>query len=85
MHITELRICFKDIRDALALGENSIVSNIFKTTKEIVKQGGSIIIEQRYENAQSNILAKYSTEYEVENWKNKLNDIQDILKRHKIE
>lgn len=85
MHITELRICFKDISDALALGENSIVSNIFKTAKEIVKQGGSIIIEQRYKNAQSNILAKYSTEYEVENWKNKLNDIQDILKRHKIQ
>lgn len=85
MHITELRICFKDISDALALGENSIVENIFRTAKEIVKQGGSIIIEQRYENDHSDILAKYSTENEVENWKGKLNDIQVILKRHKIE
>ncbi|GEM_PF-3040161 len=85
MHITELRICFEEISDALALGENSIVENIFKTAKEIVKQGGSIIIEQRYENAQSDILAKYSTEIEVDNWKNKLNDIQVLLKRHKID
>jgi hypothetical protein len=85
MHITELRICFTDISDALALGENSIVENIFKTAKEIIKQGGSIIIEQRYENAQSDILAKYSTEIEVDNWKNKLNDIQVRLKRQKID
>jgi hypothetical protein len=34
MHITELRICFTDISDALALGENSIVENIFKTAKK---------------------------------------------------
>ena len=86
MNIKELRICLTDdISNPLALGENKIVQDIFPIAKEIVKQGGSIILEQCYENAPSEILARYSTEQEVDNWKNNLNNIQVVLKRNQIE
>lgn len=80
----DIKICLTDITDALALDENEIVVSIFSYARKIVKQGGSIVIEQTYGNAQPNVLAKYSTEQEIENWKNKLNEIQIILHRDVI-
>ena len=72
MMISELRISVTHIDDAKALGDNEFLNNIFSLAKEIVQKGGSIVIEQCFENAPSIILAKYSKIQEVEEWKKHL-------------
>lgn len=84
MKIVDLRISITDISDALSLSQNDIVAEIFRQAKAIVRQGGTITIEQRYQNAPPDIIAVYKTQQEVEDWKSKLNDVQSILKRDEI-
>ena len=85
MKIVELKICITDITDYLTLGENSIVRSIIAQSRDIVKAGGIVTIERRYENAMPTHIVSYKSEQEVDQWKEKLNDVQVILGREKID
>jgi len=82
----ELRISITDdIYHDLEMGRNDDVAALFKCAIDVVLQGGKVIIEQRCSNAPSKIVAEYSTEQEVIDWKNRLNDMQSKLKREPID
>lgn len=85
MKIVELKICITDIGDALTLGQNTIVSSIIGQAKDLVAGGCVVTIERRYENAPPDHLVSYRTVREIEEWKKKLNDIQEILGREKVD
>jgi hypothetical protein len=84
LKIVELKICITDIGDALTLGKNSIVSSIIDQAKDLVRDGGMVTIERRYESAPPDHLVSYKTVQEIEAWKDKLNELQDVLGRTKV-
>lgn len=85
MKLLEIKISISDITDALSLGNNSIVSAILNNAKDIIKQGGIVTIERRYENAEPTPLVTYKTVEDIKEWKQKLNEAQDSLGFEKIE
>ncbi len=85
MKVVELKICITDIGDALTLGQNTIVSSIIDHAKDLVANGGIVTIERRYENANPDHLVSYNTVQEIEEWKDKLNEVQEILGRAKVD
>ena len=85
MKVAELKICITDVCDALTLGQNPIVSSIISCAKVLVANGGIVTIERRYENANDEPLVSYKTVEEIDDWKDKLNEVQEILGRSKVE
>ncbi|MEQ8153025.1 MAG: hypothetical protein ABRQ32_08990 [Smithellaceae bacterium] len=85
MKVVELKICITDISDALTLGQNTIVSSIIAHAKDLVANGGIVTIERRYENENPEHLVSYRTVPEIEAWKEKLNEVQKIFGRSKVE
>lgn len=84
MKIIDLRISVTDISDALALGQNAIVTEIFHQAKAIVKQGGTVTIEQRFQDAPPDTIAVYSSEQDIDDWKSNLNKVQNRVRRDEI-
>ena len=85
MKIDNLTINVTDISDALTLGNNSIVAEIFGIAEGIVKQGGKIILQRKYENTSPDLIAEFTTLEEVNNWKEKINEAQTALRRPEID
>ncbi len=75
----ELKICITDISDALSLGQNTIVDSIMNEARDLVSNGGKVTIEHRYENANPDHLITYCSVDEIESWKERLNEVQQIL------
>ncbi len=84
MATVNVKISVTDVSDALALGQNEVVSDILSRSKAVVKNGGMVTLEYRYINAPSDIVVVYRTEQEIDQWKSRINEAQAILKRHAV-
>ena len=52
MKVAGLTISITDVQNALSLDQNAMVSAIFSHAEEVIENGGEIIIQQEYENAE---------------------------------
>lgn len=74
----------QNINDPLTMGQSSIVSNIFNIASNIIEEGGKIIVQRQYDNANPDKLYTFETTEELADWKKKLNEMQVILNREEI-
>jgi hypothetical protein len=81
MKITSLLINITDIEDALVLERNPIVESIIKSAIDIVKNGGKVVLQREYTNSPPEIIAEYYSEQEIVDWKDKINNTQELLNR----
>lgn len=79
-----LTINITEVSDALVLQQSPLVSAIFTHALEFIENGGNIILQREYENTPPDIIYAFSTAEEIMQWKNRLNDVQAILKRMPI-
>jgi len=79
-----LTINITDVNDALTFEQIPIVRAIFSYAEEFINNGGRIIIRKEFISNESLILAEFTTIEEIQNWKNKLNEIQTSLNRENI-
>lgn len=77
-------IDFTQISDALALGDTGIVSSIVNACGDAIDQGAVVQLRREFEDLPPQVLAEFKSREELDNWKDKLNEVQKILKREGI-
>ena len=80
----KLNISVTDITDALAEDEVAIVSEILSIAKQIVSQGGQVVLQWEILNEDPLPATTCSTIKEVEDLKNKINEIRERLGRKQV-
>ncbi|UCV02702.1 hypothetical protein [Dechloromonas denitrificans] len=73
-----------NINDPLTMGQTHIVSEIFRIASEVLTNGGKVIVQRVYTNAQPDTLCEFKSESELSGWKERLNEVQIKLGREQI-
>jgi hypothetical protein len=74
----------ENINDPLSMGQTHIVSEVFRIANEVLINGGKVIVQRVYTNAEPDQLCVFKSEAELRGWKDRLNDVQIKLGREHI-
>ena len=75
----------QNIHDPLTMGQTHIVSGIFRIASSVLENGGKVVVQRQYNNnAQSEVLCEFSNSEELSAWKERLNEVQVILRQKQI-
>jgi hypothetical protein len=74
-----------DVEDALTLSQSQFLDAVFSHAKEVVGEGGKIILQREYTyinsgpEVKTDLLAVFSTSEEIDNWKSRIESIKKQL------
>jgi precorrin-6B methylase 2 len=74
-----LIINITDVEDAITLKNGRLIEAVFTHASEILNAGGRIIIQREYVNASPDILATFTIQADLEDWKSRIDDILSRL------
>lgn len=74
----------ENINYPLTMGQTHIVSEVFRIAREVLSNGGQVIVQRVYTNAAPDQLCVFKNETELSGWKDRLNDVQIKLGREQI-
>ena len=82
--VGKVLIDLTQIFDALELGDTGVVRTILNACGDAIDQGAVVQLRREFEDLPPQVLAEFKSREELDNWKDKLNEVQKILKREGI-
>jgi hypothetical protein len=76
----DIDICLDEhINDPLAMGQVEIVRQILNLAEQVTNAGRRVIIKRNFVNAPVQIIATLTTTEQIQEWRTKLDEAQEIL------
>jgi len=76
-------ISVSDLNDAVTLEQWDVVDCNIKWAQKAIESGGKVIIEQRFDNAQTQIIKVIESLEDLNNWKQIVADTIELIKNIK--
>ena len=78
-------ISVTNFEDAITLEKWDLVDDHIKWAQKVIESGGKIFLQVEYENAPADVLMEISTLQEFIDWKSKLKEIIEKIKKTSIQ
>lgn len=73
-----------NISDPLAMDQPELVDGILRIAEETVAAGKQVILQYEFTNAPPQVIKVFRTVGEIQKWRSKLNEVQELLERRPI-